>query len=375
MKILHVIDSMDRKMGGPPQVCAHLMSRQCNDHEISIGTYSDFDTCGAIQEIDGLKVHQVSASGFVEKIIGRNSKAKLASVIREQDIVHIHNMWEPILVAAASIAKEQGIPYVVTPHGMLDPWCMRQKSWKKKLALMAGRKAMLQNAKFIHVLNSEEQEGIEKLGIKNRFEVVANGVALEDIDPFLSKSMFETEYAEFANKPFVLFLSRLHYKKGLDILGEVAKDFCSKYPEWSILVAGPDGGAQAAFEKQIQSFGLSDQVKLLGPIYGNLKYSLLSACRFFCLPSRQEGFSVAILEAMSASKPVAITTACHFEEVRERECGMVDVLDPKLIAKSFSSLAESTSLVDSMGRNARQLIEEKYTWEKINEQLVEKYES
>ena len=374
MKILHVIDSMDLSRGGPPQVCAHLVANQSINHEISLASYSDLDTCRKIVPSEDVIFHPVNFSGISEAVSGKDSKRILTEAIKGIDVVHIHNIWEPILLSAATIARENRIPYVVTPHGMLDPWSMKQKSLKKKLALLAGRKRMLENAKFIHVLNEEEESGIRKLGISNNCEIVANGVNLENIDPFLEGSKFESAFPEHAGKPFVLFLSRLHYKKGLDILGELAKDFCNQFPEWSILVAGPDGGAQSKFEEQIKAYGLEERVHLLGPIYGDLKYSLLSSCEFFCLPSRQEGFSVAILEAMAASKPISITSHCHFEEVAKSQCGFIDSLNPEQILESFTKLASSKELRREYGNNARSLIEKSYTWTQINSSLLEKYQ-
>jgi glycosyltransferase involved in cell wall biosynthesis len=375
MKILHVIDSMDLDRGGPPQVCAHLIANQSVEHEVSLASYSDPLTCQKLVSIDHLACHEVKFTGISEAFFGVASKRILSDVIKEVDLVHIHNVWEPILMSAASIARQNQVPYVVTPHGMLDPWSMSQKSAKKKLALLAGRRKMLENAKFIHVLNQEEDHGIRKIGISNRCEIIANGVDLKKIDPFLNKLKFEAAFPEFAGKPFVLFLSRLHYKKGLDILGDVAKDFCTRFPDWLILVAGPDGGAKSDFETQISNQGLEERVHLLGPIYGDLKYSLLNACEFYCLPSRQEGFSVAILEAMAASKPVAITTHCHFGDVEVHRCGFVDSLDLKAIAESFGKLASSTEVRGEFGQNARKLIQDHYTWTKISHSLLEAYQS
>ena len=375
MKILHVIDSMDPERGGPPQVVAHLAANQSIDHEVSLASYSNSVTCQKIVAVDELTCHEVNFSGLSEKLFGTASRHILRGVVKDVDIVHIHNVWEPIMMSAASLARQNQIPYVVTPHGMLDPWSMNQKWAKKRIALLAGRRKMLENAKFIHVLNDEEEQGIRKLGISNRCEVIANGVNLEQIDPYLCNAKFEAAYPDFAEKPFVLFLSRLHYKKGLDILGQVANAFCIQFPDWLILVAGPDGGAKSDFQNQISSLGLEKQVQLLGPIYGELKYSLLSACEFYCLPSRQEGFSVAILEAMAASKPVAITTHCHFDDVQAHQGGFVSSIDPDAIAQSFFKLASSTELRNSFGKNARKMIEENYTWAKISQSLLEKYRS
>ncbi len=373
MKILHVIDTMDLARGGPPQVCANLVTQQAKSHDIGLVTYSDEVTNrNAIPGV-GFENHTVDSTSFGEKFLGSQSRKKFNTLTSSFDVVHLHNVWESILVSAARFADENSIPYVITPHGMLDPWCMSQKAWKKRLALTLGRRTMIENAKFIHALNPIERSGIRSLGIQNRCEIIANGISLETTDQWLTKSEFESGYPELAGKPFVLFLSRLHFKKGLDILAKAAVKFFANHPNWQLVVAGPDDGAKEDFEASIKSSGIDSQVHLLGPIFGSMKYSLLASCEIFCLPSRQEGFSIAILEAMAAAKPVAITTGCHFDEVGTSRCGLVEELDPDLLAKSLCKLADSESLRTEMGKNARHLIEQKYTWHSINELLVSHY--
>ena len=376
MKLLHVIDRISLKMGGPPQVCAALLDGLSETCDCKIAYYQEDDQVEKIAFRDSIQ-HVPIRPGrkLPHALLGSESTKLLRDAIETVDVVHIHNVWEPVILAAAKISHKAKIPYVVTPHGMLDPWSLSQKSWKKKLALQLGRRWMLENAKFIHVLNSQEEAGIRKLGIKNRCKIVPNGVTLNSIDPHLDASDAMEKFPSLKGRPFALFLSRLHFKKGLDILADASNKFFETHPDWQLVVAGPDDGMEEKFRNQIETMGIGDRVLMTGPIYGSLKYSLLSACEFFCLPSRQEGFSVAILEALAASKPVVITTDCHFNEVGEVGAGFVTSLDSGEIADRFGQLAQSKETRRSMGRIARSLVEEKYTWSAVVEMLQELYES
>lgn len=375
MKILHVIDSMDPSAGGPPQVCANIAVEQAKSNEVHICSYSDNTTCEKLVEGSSVRFHQVFPLSMTEKFLGTNSKTVLSEIVENFDFVHIHNVWESILLSASKAAIKLNVPYCVTPHGMLDPWSLSQKRWKKQVAMRLGRAKLLENASFVHALNAKEQVGIGKLNLKCRFEIVPNGVALDQILPLFDKGPFCEKYPGLAEKPFVLFLARLHYKKGLDILAEAAGIFLEKFPKWQIVIAGPDGGAKEAFEKRIGQLQLNSQVHLLGPIYGDLKYSLVKAAEVFVLPSRQEGFSVAILEAMAAANPVVITENCNFDEVAANECGIVTALKYENIADALASLASDPGMRERLGRSGRALVERDYTWAKVCQLLQSKYQS
>ena len=373
MKIVHIINSMDFAKGGPPQVCAHLMLEQSQQNEVSVVAYEAPDYKSEFQLLNDLPHHLVTPYDAIEKLFGTRSTKLLGERVVGADILHLHNVWEPLLVAAGRWATQNSIPYVITPHGMLDPWCMQQKTLKKKVALALGRKSLLQNAKFIHALNEEEVRGIGELGIENRFEIVPNGISIDATPEKNDDQNFIEAFPQISDHPFVLFLGRLHFKKGLDILALAAEPFLQRYPDWRLVVAGPDDGAETEFRSTVKRLGIEDQIVLTGPVFGPLKQSLLSKCSMFCLPSRQEGFSVAILEAMLASKPVVISEHCHFNEVATTRCGIVEKLDAVAFSNALCRLADSEDQRTSMGQNGKFLVQRKYTWGTISQKLVSLY--
>ena len=207
---------------------------------------------------------------------------------------------------------------VSTTKGALRPWllgCM-----------------LLNRSAFLHVLNSDEGRLLEQLRLTCPLEVIPNGVYFDEIGSASDGDFFANTFG-FSGSNVVLFLSRLHYKKGLDHLAAAFAILHQSHPEAHLVVAGPDGGAQDDFVNQVSRLRLSERVHVIGPLYGKDKYAAMRSAACFCLPSRQEGFSVAILEQVMACRlPVVISEACHFPEVAENGAGRIVALDPPAIA-------------------------------------------
>jgi glycosyltransferase involved in cell wall biosynthesis len=186
--------------------------------------------------------------------------------------------------------------------------------------------------------------------------------------------MFRSTHEWLDGKPFVLFLSRLHYKKGLDFLADAFALVAQEFPEAQLVVAGPDGGAKSDFESQVRRLRLQDKVHLVGPIYGPEKLAALVDCDCFCLPSRQEGFSLAVTEAMACGAPVVISTSCHFPEVRQSGAGIVSELNAPEIAVGIKTILGDSKAASLMGRAGRELVLSRYTWPSVAGQMIQAYE-
>jgi glycosyltransferase involved in cell wall biosynthesis len=230
---------------------------------------------------------------------------------------------------------------------------------------------MLNHAATLHMLNADEQTLLAPLGLRPRMEVIPNGIFLDEIDGASSPSSTSSS----TDKPFVLFLSRVHYKKGLDYLADSFAELHAKSPDWQLVVAGPDGGERVAFEQRVAGLKLNGSVRVIGPVYGGEKFALLRSAACFCLPSRQEGFSVAVLEAMACRVPVVLSENCHFPEVAQAGAGHVVPLETKAVAAALLDVAAAApEQRRRMGDAGRRLVEERFTWEKVAARSVEVYE-
>src|SRR5439155_13066932 len=162
-------------------------------------------------------------------------------------VVHLHGIWDPLLFATARAARAVNRPYLVAPHGMLDPWSLRQKRWKKRLALALGWRAMLDRAAALHLLNADEKALIAELGIQAPGVVIPNGVNPDEFDPPPPPDLFRRRLLALGDRPYVLFLGRLHYKKGLDYLADAFRILAARAADAPLVVAGPDEDTPADF--------------------------------------------------------------------------------------------------------------------------------
>jgi glycosyltransferase involved in cell wall biosynthesis len=382
MRICHVIQSLDPIHGGPTTVAARVGSATAAlGHDVSLIGGVDAahraraaQALAAVPRVERVHVDLVDFHGRLERAAGQPLVAAFERC-GEPDVVHLHGVWEAALVRIAARCRRRGIPYVVRPCGMLDVWSLRQKPWKKKLALHATHRAYLRRAAAIHTLNRHEREAVETLELGVPVHVIPNGVFLEEVAGETAAGRFRASQPRLGERPFVLFLSRLHIKKGLDLLAEAWVRVAPQLPGHALVVAGPrEDDSIDAFRRRIESAGLAASVIETGPIFGESKTAALRECELFVLPSRQEGFSLAITEALAVGKPVVITEECHFPEVADQQAGEVVPLSPERIATAMARLLRDEASRSAAGARGARLIRDRFTWPAIAAQCVALYE-
>lgn len=381
MNVLHVLPVMNPSHGGPPAVGARLAAAQASaGHAVCI-TYHDApaqrreidESLKPIPGIEKVRLAPLSPRLRFGAIVPKATREALRSHLAQADVVQLHGVWDPLLWQSAVEARRARVPYIITPHGMLDPWCLQQGRLKKAIALRLTFRKMLQRAACLHLLNDDEARLMSPLGLSTPTRVIPNGVFLEEIEPLPRPGTFFAQHPELNGGPFVLFLSRLHYKKGLDYLADAFAAVSQRVPRARLVVAGPDGGARAEFVERVKELGTTDRVHLVGPLWGSAKLAAMVDATCFCLPSRQEGFSMAILEALACGTAVVISDACHFPEVAHARAGAVVALQPQAIAAAISDLLENPQRAADAGRNGRQLVQDRYTWRSIADQSLDMY--
>lgn len=383
MQILHVIRSLDPAHGGPPGVVARLAASQARlGHRVTVLSYASHGREAAIGKalarvpnLHLCRLDYVEPSGVAESLFAGRARdaAVRGSLFHGCDFVHLHGVWDTILRGVATEARRHAVPYAVRPAGTLDPWSLRQRRWKKRVALALVVRRMLNGAAFLHALNSDEAQLFAPLRLRVPVEIVPNGVFVEEIEPLPPRGTFRATQPALGRRPFILFLGRLHYKKGLDYVADAFAAIAPWLPEVMLVVAGPDGGAQRGFEERVTAAGLRDRVLLVGPLYGEEKLAALADAACFCLPSRQEGFSVAITEAMACHVPVVVSRACHFPEVADAGAGEVVDLCPEAVAAALTRVMSDELLRARMGRAGRELVISRFTWPRVAERLTDAY--
>ncbi|MBI1189391.1 MAG: glycosyltransferase [Tepidisphaera sp.] len=387
MQILHVIHTLDPKAGGPPAVATRLAAAQASlGHQVSIVHYASPDAsqriAASLAPIPGMPavtIHTLAHEpGKVGRIRANTAAAWLARHVANFDFLHIHGVWEGLLVRAAGAARRRGIPYCLVPHGMLDPWSIGGQgfvnTYKKKLALALVYRATLDHAAFLHVLNPDEATGLAPLRLKARVEIIPNGIFEPEVSPLPAPGNFRAAHPELGDDPYVLFLSRVHFKKGLDFLIAAFKEIALKHPRLRLVIAGPDDGYAATVQSMVAQSGLADRTHLVGPQYAQSKLAAFVDAAAFCLPSRQEGFSVAIIEAMACGIPVVISDQCHFPQVQESGAGIVTPLGAAPTAAALDAvLSMPPDRRHAMGRIGREMVLSRFTWPNIAATTIDAY--
>lgn len=381
MKVLHVIPSLDPATGGPPMIAASLAAAQaalgCRTRIVSY-RFPEADgrvasALGAIPHIADVQLEYLPPLSRPERFLAWGARRRIKPIVNECDLIHLHGVWDPLIYAAASVTTAQSRPFVLTLHGMLHPWALKQSRWKKRLALALGYRRMLNEARFLHLGNVEERRLTAGLHLTPPTRIIPNGVFLKEFDPLPEKGAFRAAHPEFKGARLILFLGRLHYMKGLDFLADAFAIVSRSMADARLVVVGPDAGERPAFEARIARLAIADRVHILGPLYASQKLAALRDCDCFCLPSRREGFSMAVTEALACEAPVVISADCHFPEVRDAGAGIVVDLNAPAIAAGIEAILRDPQAARRMGHAARALITSRFTWPIVAQQMIESY--
>lgn len=381
MKILHVVDTLDPADGGPAVSVPSLAAAQATlGHTVAIlyrktttmKSESSFSTdIPGMDRVILLSLHATNAALAAAAVF---KKDRLHGLVRDHDIVHVHGIWRPLLLLSGFSALDLDIPFAIAPRGMLGGWSLGQKKLKKRLAMQLGWRSLLGQAGFIHVLNVSEKEEVDPLRLGCPVEVIPNGTFVETTHDLPVPAIFRTAFPALREQPYVLFLSRLHYVKGLDYLIEAFATLCKSDSTTHLVVAGPDAGQRTPMQKLVRQRELTDRVHFVGPIYGEMKRSALAGATCFCQPSRYEGFSMAILEALASGLPAVISHAVHFPEVKECGAGLVvDPASPEL-AHALSYYISNPGARDAARLAARDMVVSRFSWPAIARRSIDAYE-
>jgi glycosyltransferase involved in cell wall biosynthesis len=310
MNILHIIGAINLEHGGVVRAVIDLAEQTAAaGHGVAVASWDPPDapeawrTPGASPRL----VHVDAPVGTGR--LTPDAHTALRREIDRADAVHLHTPWEPINRAVARICRDARTPYVITLHGMLDDWCMAQKGLKKRayLALLGGR-ALLEHAAAVHCTAQAELDQSRKWfprGTGVVAPLVFDLAPYRDLPgPEIARGRFAIDTAE----PVVLFLSRLHVKKGVHLLIKAAHHLDRAGVACTTLIAGVgDDTYTNALRAQISSLGLDARVRLLGMVRGTEKVSLYQAADVFALPTSQENFGFVLPEALACGTP-AVTT-------------------------------------------------------------------
>ncbi|MGA2115772.1 MAG: glycosyltransferase [Bryobacteraceae bacterium] len=297
----------------------------------------------------------------------------LRPILRQAHVVHVHGVWQQHSVTALALAAQMGIPTFVSAHGMLESWAVNNKRLKKTIYSALVERRRLRRSACLRALTLTEVGDYRRYGLTNPAVVIPNGISPPGVaDP----GLFLDKFPNLRGRRTVLFLSRIHYKKGLVPLCHAWARISRQFPEATLVIAGPDfENTLKSLKALIVDLGLENRVVLTGMMAGAIKWSALAASECFTLPSFSEGFSVAVLEAMAMGLPVVISHQCNFPEIVDRGCGWLIQPEVEQIADALAELLGAPAeRRREIGENGRRLIAAKYNWSTIGQQMADVYD-
>lgn len=304
----------------------------------------------------------------------RGPETDLEVVVRGASVVHMHGLWQGHTRVGARRARSGGVPYLITAHGMAEPWALRHKYWKKRLYLALVESRNLREASCLHALSRPEIGHLRALAPGANVCFVPNGVDLAPFDDLPARALLEAEHPELAGKFVVLFFGRLHVKKGLELLARALSEIAKDRPEVHVLLAGTDDGALGPFRDLCSGLGVSSRVTWVGHVSGEKARRVWASADAFALPSHSEGFSMAVLEALACRLPTLITTACHFPELAQAGGGVEVEPTAGSVTDGLRSIVERTPTErKALAERGRALVEARYTWDRQAARLAEVY--
>lgn len=325
----------------------------------------------------------------------------IAALDPKADLLYAATLWKYPSWAALQWADRTGKPMMVAPHGSLDAWALKNAAWKKRIAALLFKNRQLRKAACIRALCHPEADAIRAYGLTNPIAIIPNGVALPELPETRDEGRASRTNDGSAGRKTLLFLGRIHPKKGLMNLLRGFKKARDATPStadapWQLVIAGWDqGGHEAELMKLCDELGLSfsqkkhkehkvdsssalrpqSSVLFFGPAFGDDKKSLLRGADAFVLPSFSEGLPMSVLEAWSYRLPVVMTPECNLPEGFAADAAIRIETGVESIAQGLDILFRMReSDLHAMGAKGRALVEERFTWKTIAAQMREVYD-
>jgi glycosyltransferase involved in cell wall biosynthesis len=394
MRILHVIWSIDPRTGGPGHAIRKIASYQLRaGHEVSIATTSmqlaeRFESREAFKarmladaELGGIEV-------FLGKAFGRRKpwsswahshecshwlRQRMADKSRAPDVVHIHGVFSHVTAVAAAQARRHGIPYIVRPAGMLNAACL--KMGRQRLKAMFTRLFLrkdLQEAGCIHVTSQQEASAVAGYLPTSKIRIIPHGVTVSPAPDGDARRAILERFPQLRGKRVVLSIARISPKKRPEMLVEAIARLRPNHQDLMLLLAGSDEGHLAVVKAVARQHAIEDAVVCPGFLDGHWKAGAFAVADLFALPSLDENFAVAVIEAMAHAVPVLVTpeVAAHVY-ADESGGGLTITGTPEAFAEGIRTVLSGDP--QAMGRRGREYVEKNLTWPAVIQQIDAMY--
>lgn len=348
MKVLHVVPYLPKASGVTTFVveCSDALQKMGVEQEVAVKDRQHFDVASSCAGVPRIGI------------------AEALERIGEFNVVHLHGIWPPFLHRFVVAARHQRVPIIWSLHGMLSPWAMKFKWWKKALPWLLWQKRDLKSATILHVTSEKEREWVGSLGYGNHTVNVPLGTTLPESVPVRAHTI-----------KTLLFVGRINYIKALDNLIRAWE--LAFLEGWRLRIVGlNEMNCQAGLENLVGELRLETSVEFPGPKFGTDLEEEYRNADALVLPSHTENFGGVVIDALAWGLPVITSKGTPWREVASSRCGWWVSNDPETLAKA---LRELMSLSDeerqTMGLRGRELVREKYSWAAVASRMRIAYES
>lgn len=351
MKVLIFLTNIDQDKGGPSR-SVPLFVRGLSDIGVNMTLMVIRSENMNLHMLDGTsaKIHYISAS-YRRKDLEKFVEAE------KFDIIHGQCLWEPLFHMMRKIADRFNIPFILSPRGTLEPWSLGQKRIKKKLAMLLYQRHDLNRCACIYTTATMEAQHIKELGFNRPMCIIPNGIDT-------SNYPCRESYSEV--KKQVLFLSRIHPKKGVELLINAWREVYPGHNDWRLVIVGNGESAYIGLlKKKIEDMGLTGCVDFFGPVYGQNKVSLYHSSSLFVLPSFSENFGMVIAEALSCGVPVITTDKTPWYLLNETHSGWCIPLSLEDLVKVLgAAMRQPLDSLYNMGQRGSRMVNDYFSYQK-----------
>jgi glycosyltransferase involved in cell wall biosynthesis len=346
MKVLHTVHGISRSSGGVSHAVIELIKTMSRSVE-------------KVQLYSSTSITDPFLIEAVNPYVYSDAQLDLSSF----NVIHDHGIWLPFNHKIASSSNRQRVARIVSPHGMLEKWAFQHKGIKKAIAWQLYQKKDISSATAIHCTSRMELETLRELNSSTPIALIPFGM---DVPTYSVKKK--------QNKNYILFLSRIHEKKGL--LSLVRAWSRIRNEDWKIVIAGPnENGHLHEVQKLVNELSLNEFFEFPGEVYGPDKENLFRNADLFVLPTFSENFGFVIAEALSYGVPVITTKGAPWEELRIHNCGWwIDIGVDPLESALQDAINRTKQSLEEMGKNGIKLITEKYSWSICAEKMLLLYD-
>ena len=376
--ILHYVDEVLEENGGVVRAVldmCHLMADAGWRVTLVTGNAVDVPEAWKQGEPGQPQAYEIKLPGILFGDFNQKDSKLLKELVDEADVVHLHTIWDTVNLRVAKYAKEAETPYLISTHGMLDAWAIHQRHLKKQVYWMMFGRRFFDDAASIHCTAEGEKDQASFWGPGSKMMVCPLWFDTADYGslpgPELAREAIPITNSD---RPKVLFLSRVHHKKGIDVLINATKRLKEQKIEIELIVAGPgDDSYRRSLEKLAIESGVQDQVHFLGMVRGEMKISLYQACDLFALATKQENFGIVLIEAMACELPVITTPMVDIWPEIKRGGAEITAPDSKSFTRAIKEFLDNREETQKRGEQGREFVFDWLATERIAEVYAKMY--